>query len=222
MPASSTPPPDERPLQIGVLVFPGFEPLDAIGPAQVFWTLTHASPAERPLAEVHLVAPQDGPVTAGHGMVLLPTRTYATCPPLDLLVVAGGGGRRPEDGEAVGVRWFARDGATADFVRAQAASARVVASVCTGSFILAGAGLLAGRRATTHWASRDALVKQMADRGEPFTLVAERVVDDGDVVTAGGVSSGIDLALHLVQRLFGDEVHGFVRLGIEIETPALA
>jgi cyclohexyl-isocyanide hydratase len=213
------------PVQVGLLLFPGFEPLDAVGPAQVFWALAYAGvlagrTAPLPAAQVHLAAAAPGPVPAGHGLVVTPTTTFAACPPLDVLVVPGGGGRRGRDGEAWGVEYFSRHDPTLAFVQAQARSAGVVASVCTGTFVLAGAGLLAGRRAATHWAARDALVARMAERGEPFELVAERVVDDGDLVTAGGVASGIDLALHLVGRLLGDETRELVRRGIEMETPA--
>ena len=97
-----------------------------------------------------------------------------------------------------------------------------MASVCTGTFILAGAGRLAGRRATTHWRAREGLVDAMAERGEPFELVEARVVDDGDLVTAGGVSSGIDLALHLAGRFFGGDVRKAAALFIEHETPITA
>jgi cyclohexyl-isocyanide hydratase len=206
----------------GVLLFGGFEPLDAIGPAEVLWSLPHAAHAvDGPHLsdiEVDLVAESVHPVTAAHGMVVHPTVAYDDCPPLDLLVVPGGGREGPVR-DHWGVGYFQQHEPTLALVRRQAASAGVLASVCTGSFILAGAGVLAGRRATTHWYARQALVEAMAERGEPFELVEARVVDDGDVVTAGGVSSGIDMALHLIARLFGPEASRVTGLLIEHETP---
>jgi cyclohexyl-isocyanide hydratase len=209
----------------GVLLFDGFEPLDAIGPAEVLWSLPHAAHAvgglTLPPIEVDLVADSHDPVTGAHGMVIHPTLSYDDCPPLDLLVVPGGGREGPVQ-DHWGVRFFQQHSPTLDLVRRQAASTGILASVCTGTFILAGAGALAGRRATTHWYARKALVETMAERGEPFELLEERVVDDGDVVTAGGVSSGIDLALHLAARVFGDEARRATALIIEHETPTTA
>jgi cyclohexyl-isocyanide hydratase len=222
-PAATTQPGDTW--RAGVLLFGGFEPLDAIGPAEVLWSLPHAAHAARaadgpvlPEIRVDLVAESTDPVTAAHGMVVHPTVSYDDCPPLDLLVVPGGGREGPVR-DHWGVRYYQEHGPTLDLVRRQAASAGILASVCTGSFILAGAGALAGRRATTHWYSRQALVETMAERAEPFELVEARVVDDGDVVTAGGVSSGIELALHLITRLFGTEAGQVTGLLIEHETP---
>jgi cyclohexyl-isocyanide hydratase len=220
-----TPEPTEsagRTWRAGVLLFDGVEPLDAIGPAQVLWTLATVAQAfdqlGLPEVEVHLVAESTDPVTAAYGLVVHPTVAYGDCPPLDLLVVPGGGRSGPAEAGR-GVNHFMEHTPTLDLVRRQAASPGVLASVCTGTFILAAAGALAGRRATTHWYARTDLVELMAGRGEPFELVVSRVVDDGDVVTGGGVSSGIDLALHLVTRLFGDEAGQVVGLSVEHETP---
>jgi transcriptional regulator GlxA family with amidase domain len=112
--------PDHR-LQIGVLLFPGFEPLDAIGPAQVFWALDYAGHMSDPVvpdAAVHLVAVGDGPVHGSHGLTVLPTISATDCPDLDVLVVSGG----------AGVELRATDDATLSFVRRQAACAGIVAS----------------------------------------------------------------------------------------------
>jgi cyclohexyl-isocyanide hydratase len=213
--------PDRR-RQLGVLLFGDAEPLDAIGPAQVLWTLGAVRRYLPPFppVDVHLVAEHAGPVGLAHGLVVHATTSYDDCPPLDALIVPGGSG--DEEQTDAGRRFHDRYEPTLAFVRRQAAHASITASVCTGSFILAGAGLLAGRRAATHWTARDELVARMAERGEPFELVIERVVDDGPVVTGGGVSSGIDVALHLVSRLFGDQVRDAVALGIEVETPGAA
>ena len=215
---------DEEALHVGVLLFDGVEPLDAIGPAQVFWSLESARRFLVPFRPVvvHLVAETDAPVQAGHGLIIHPTVDYATCPALDILIVPGGTGSEDADGTSkVGRRFQYDHPPTIAFVQAQAAHAIVTASVCTGSFILAGAGLMAGRRGNTHWAARDEFVKLMAARGDDFDLVVERVVDDGDVVSAGGVSSGIDLALHLVDRVLGPDCCAGASAVIERETPGV-
>jgi transcriptional regulator GlxA family with amidase domain len=141
------------------------------------------------------------------------------------LIVPGGTGEEVRDETATeGRRFYAGHEPTLSFVRAHAAQARtsrdapLTTSVCTGAFILAAAGLLAGHRGNTHWYSRDELVKVMAERGEEFELDPSRVVDDGEVVTAGGVSSGIDLALHLIDRLIGPDAQRAAASVIELET----
>jgi cyclohexyl-isocyanide hydratase len=214
--------PDTTTWHAGVLLFPGFEALDAIGPAEVLWSLPHAAHVVEgvtmPKVQVHLVAASREPVGGAHGLVVHPTMSYDECPPLDLLVVPGGGRAQPA-ATGRGVNYAMEHAPTLDLVRRQAASDGILASVCTGSFILAAAGVLAGRRASTHWYARKDLVETMAERGEPFELVEERVVDDGDIVTAGGVSAGIDLALHLATRIFGPEAGRAVSLLIEHDTP---
>jgi cyclohexyl-isocyanide hydratase len=218
--------PVDRPLRVGILLFDGVEPLDAIGPAQVLWSLGTARGLVDPFAplEVHLVAETAEPVKAGHGLVIHPTTTYAEVGPLDVLIVPGGSGNDPDvviapTEPAAGRRYQVNHRPTLDFVATQAAAASVTASVCTGTFILAAAGLLGGKRANTHWASRDELVTFMGERGEPFVLEVARVVDDGDIVTGGGVSSGIDLTLHLVERLLGRPCRDIAAAIIERETP---
>jgi cyclohexyl-isocyanide hydratase len=213
-------------VEIGVIVFDGCDELDGIGPINVFHALNSVRPfvAPFPATCVHLVGERAGEgqtVQSGNGIVLTPSTSYADCPPLDVVVVAGGTGER-EDGSPGGRLAEMRNPATLAFIQAQAARGAVVASVCTGSFVLAGAGLLDGRRANTHWLSRQELVDHMASRGADFELVCERVVDDGDVLTCGGVSSGIDLAIHISGRLFGDEVGQAVALAVEHRTPAPA
>lgn len=214
--------PTEVPLRIGVLLFAGIEPLDFVGPAQVFWSLESARSFLPPMREVlvDLVAESMEPVRCGHGLVVNPTTDFGEAPPFDVVIVPGGTGGETDDGSAlIGRRFQARHEPTLAFVRTQAAGGAVVASVCTGTFILAGAGLLAGRTGNTHWRAREELLRFMADRGETFTLRPDRVVDDGDILTAGGVSSGIDLALHLVDRLLGERCRAMVTTIIESETP---
>jgi cyclohexyl-isocyanide hydratase len=218
--------PDEnRPLEIGVLLFRGVEPLDAIGPAEVFWALEGVRPYVAPFrpVNVRMVAETAGPIELGYGFVVHADTGYADCPPLDVLVVPGGTAGEEDDATArSGRRYYERHEPTLAFVRDQARSTRVMASVCTGTFILAGAGLLAGRTVNTHWTARDELAAKMATRGEAVTIEAARVVDDGDVVTAGGVSSGIDLAIHVVGRVLGDRLAEAAALAIERETPVPA
>ncbi|WP_342149213.1 DJ-1/PfpI family protein [Methylorubrum sp. SB2] len=164
-------------LEIGLLVFPRVQQLDLTGPYEVFATL--------PDARVHLVARDRAPVTSATGLVLTPTTTFSDCPALDVLCVPGG----------AGVNTLMEDDETLDFVRRQAAGARYLTSVCTGALVLGAAGLLVGRRATTHWAAHDLLAAFGA------VPVEARVVRDGNLVTGGGVTAGIDFALTLAAEL---------------------
>ena len=147
------------PLEIGLLTFPDVQQLDLTAPYEVFVGI--------PEARVHLVAADRGPVTSSTGLVLAPTLAMADCPQLDVLCVPGG----------LGVNPLMRDAAVLAFLRDQAEGARYVTSVCTGALVLGAAGLLRGRRATTHWASLDLLAAFGA------IPVAERVVRDGNLLT---------------------------------------
>jgi cyclohexyl-isocyanide hydratase len=190
----------------GIVVFEGADELDVVGP---YWVLAAAG------VEVELVAKQDGPLALGKGLVIHPTATFETCPELDTLIVPGG----RSDRDDVGRRAQQRDADVLHFVTTRARRAAVTASVCTGAFILAAAGVLAGKKANTHWAFRDELSELMKARGEDVTIVAQRVVWDGDLVTAGGVTSGIELGLALVEREFGAEARGGIEAALESETP---
>ena len=178
-------------LRVGILVFPKVQQLDLTGPFEVFASL--------PEAEVRLVWKRLEPIVSATGLVLTPDLTFAACPPLDVLCVPGGVGVNPlmEDEEVLG------------FLRRQAEGARYVTSVCTGALVLAAVGLLAGRRATTHWASHDVLVRLGA------VPVRARVVADGKFVTGGGVTAGIDMALRVVGELLGRETAEAVQLHLE-------
>src|SRR5262249_25957478 len=127
-------------LHLGFVIFPDLTQLDLTGPLQVL--------ARLPQSTAHIVAKSPAPVPTDCGLGLVPTCTFANCPPLDLICLPGG---------AAGVVGAIGDLETLAFVRRQAAGARYVTSVCTGAFILGAAGLLAGRRATTHWAYTDLL-----------------------------------------------------------------
>jgi cyclohexyl-isocyanide hydratase len=179
------------PFQIGLLLFPDITQLDMTGPYEVF--------IKFPDAKVHLVWKTRAPVTAGGGMQIVPTMTFAECPQLDLICVPGGGGMNA----------LLNDAATLDFIRRQAKGARYVTSVCTGALVLGAAGLLKGKRAATHWLSREMLSVFGA------SPVTERVVIDGNVITGGGVTAGIDLVLTIAAEAFGPQVAQAIQLGIE-------
>lgn len=178
---------------IGLLLFPDITQLDMTGPYEVF--------ARCPEAKVHLIWKSLEPVTAGGGMQILPTTTFADCPQLDLICVPGGGGMNK----------LLNDLDVLDFITRQAKDARYVTSVCTGALVLGAAGLLKGKRAATHWTSREMLPAFGA------TSAAERVVIDGNVITGGGVTAGIDFALVVAAHVFGPDLAKSIQLGIEYD-----
>jgi len=179
--------------RIGMLIFPRLTQLDMTGPYEVL--------ARLPNTVVELVARNLEPVTTDRGMQIVPTVTYETCPPLDIVMVPGGPGQQD----------LMEDKAALDFLRRQAATATYVTSVCTGSLVLGAAGLLKGRRATCHWAAIDHLALLGA------IPVHERVVVDGNIVTGAGVASGIDFALKLAAILDGEKVAREIQLQIEYD-----
>jgi cyclohexyl-isocyanide hydratase len=134
-------------------------------------------------------------------MQIVPTTTFADCPQLDLICVPGG----------ASINTLLNDPETLTFIRRQATGARFVTSVCTGALVLGAAGLLAGKRATTHWMSRDMLPALGA------LSVAERVVVDGKLITGGGVTAGIDFALTVAAQAFGEDVAKSIQLGMEYD-----
>lgn len=178
---------------IGFLVFPDVTQLDLAGPFEVF--------ARMPGSELHLIGKRLDPVTSDSGLRLLPTATFETAPTLDVICVPGG----------PGVDDLLEDEATLDFLRRSAAEARYVTSVCTGSLVLGAAGLLAGKRAASHWMSRHLLE---AFGAEPLAL---RTVTDGNLITGGGVTAGIDFALKMVAKVLGDELAQEIQLAIEYD-----
>jgi cyclohexyl-isocyanide hydratase len=179
---------------VGFVIFPDLTQLDFTGPLQVL--------ARLPQATTHIIAKSEAPVPSDCGLSLTPTRTFANCPPLDLICIPGG---------VTGVVGAIGDRETVEFVRRQAANARYVTSVCTGAFILGAAGLLKGRRATTHWAYTDLLPLYGA------THERARVVRDGNLITAGGVTAGIDFGLSVVAEIAGEAVARTIQLGIEYD-----
>ncbi len=178
-------------MQIGLLLFPKLTQLDFAGPYEVF--------ARTPGATVHVIWKSLAPVASDRGLQIVPTATFATCPQLDVICVPGGPGQID----------LMDDRETLDFLRRQSARARWVTSVCTGSLVLAAAGLLDGYRAACHWASREqlALLGAVPDSG--------RVVFDRDRVSGGGVTAGIDFALSLVAHMIGEDAAKEIQLGLE-------
>jgi transcriptional regulator GlxA family with amidase domain len=167
---------------LGVLLFPGFELLDVFGPLEVFGNLL-----VREHYRVLTAAAETGPVASAQGTRAVADHGFADCPPLDVLLVPGGIGTRREVENDALLQWLAE----------RAAAAEIVASVCTGAALLARAGVLDGRRATTNKRAFEWVVST----GPAVEWVrTARWVDDGKFVTSSGVSAGIDMALHLIGR----------------------
>jgi cyclohexyl-isocyanide hydratase len=177
--------------RFGILVFPNVQQLDLTGPYEIF-----ASARD---AEVHLIWKDRQPLKSSTGLPLTPTTTFEECPPLDVLCVPGGGG----------VNALMEDAAVLDFLRRRAAEVRYLTSVCTGSLVLGAAGLLQGRKATSHWNAHDLLARFGAIPTEG------RIVQDGNVITAGGVTSGIDFGLAVIAALLGRDEAETVQLHME-------
>jgi cyclohexyl-isocyanide hydratase len=178
-------------IRFGLLVFPGVQQLDLTAPYEVFASMEGA--------EVHLIWKDTGAIVSATKLVLQPTTTFADCPQLDVVCVPGG----------VGVNALLEDEGVLAFIRRQSEQARFVTSVCTGALVLGAAGLLHGKKATTHWNARDFL----ADFGAIAT--PGRVVRDGNLFTAGGVTAGIDFGLTIVAALSGQEEAEAVQLSLE-------
>jgi cyclohexyl-isocyanide hydratase len=178
-------------LSIGMVMFPNLTQLDFTGPYEIF--------AKLPNTQLHLLAENLEPIRSERGLSFLPDTTFAECPTLDMLFVPGGPGVNPK----------MEDKNFLDFLKIQGEKASYVTSVCTGSLLLAAAGLLQGYRATTHWLSLDLLAMFGVE------TVKERVVIDRNRVTGAGVTSGIDFALVIAAELFGDKIAQELQLGME-------
>jgi transcriptional regulator GlxA family with amidase domain len=182
--------------RVGILVFPNVEVLDFCGPYEVF-SVTRLHEGRRreessPF-EVLLLAERADPVVATGGLRVIPDVTIEDCPPLDILVVPGGWGTRREIGNRRLLTWIAE----------RAKEVETLTSVCTGAMLLGQAGLLDGRRATTHWRSLDWMRQSF-----PAVTVEDKlhVVEEGQVLTSAGISAGIDMALRVVARYCGETV----------------
>jgi cyclohexyl-isocyanide hydratase len=180
-------------INIGILLYPSVTQLDATGPAQVL--------SRVPGATLHMIWKTREPVPTDAGFSIVPTTSFADCPKLDVICVPGGPGQVA----------LMTDPETLDFLRRQAATARYVTSVCTGSLVLGAAGLLKGYRSACHWARRDLLT----DFGA--IPVAERVVRDRNRISGGGVTAGIDFGLTVAAELAGEEVAKSIQLALEYD-----
>ncbi|MDD5376092.1 DJ-1/PfpI family protein [Acidithiobacillus sp.] len=178
-------------ITVGFLVFPGIQLLDLAGPYEIFSGL--------PDGDIHLFWKTREPVACSAGMRFYPTTTLGDGPLVDVLCIPGG----------VGINPLLCDEEVRGWVQRQALAAQFVTSVCTGALLLGAAGLLAGRRATTHWRYHDLLAEFGA------IPVKERVVRDGNLITGGGVTAGIDFGLVLVAALRGQAAAEEIQLALE-------
>ncbi|MGW1377778.1 DJ-1/PfpI family protein [Streptomyces sp. NPDC002446] len=182
---------------IGILLYDGYSLLDPTGPAEVLSRL--------PGARVTMIAERRGPVRTDTGDVaVLAERAISEVEHLDVLLVPGAGNR--------GTTGAMRNEALLSWIRRIDRRSRWTTSVCTGSLVLAAAGLLDGRRATTYWASADYLESEF-----PVTYLPERYVRSGKIITAAGVSAGIDMALYLAARIAGDTTAKAIQLAVEYD-----
>ena len=174
---------------VAILMFDDVEVLDFAGPFEVFSVTSELNKGERPFA-VSTVAEHPGAVNARNGLSVNPDCTISDCPPPDILIVPGGQGTRKLIDNSAVINW----------IKDSARTAELVLSVCTGSLLLAKAGLLEGLEATTHHQVLD-LLKELA----PNTTIIEnqRFVDNGKIITSGGIAAGIDMSLHVVGKLLG-------------------
>jgi cyclohexyl-isocyanide hydratase len=180
-----------EPIQIGFVVFPRVTQLDFTGPLQVL--------SRVPGAKTHLVAKTKDPVASDTVLSITPTATFADCPQLDVICVPGG----------MGTDFLLNDEETLDFLRRQAKAAKYVTSVCTGSLVLAAAGLLDGYRATTHWSAMGFLGRLGAIPEKT------RVCTDRNRMTGGGVTAGIDFGLTLAEKLSDRTTAEMIQLTLE-------
>ncbi|MBT8366895.1 MAG: DJ-1/PfpI family protein, partial [Deltaproteobacteria bacterium] len=169
------------------------EELDLVGPWEMIgmWSKYAKGPQK-----YLMIAETEEPVTCANGMIITPHATFNNAPQLDYLLIPGG----------LGTRTQVKNEPLTDFVAKQAQNCKVMLSVCTGAFILHAAGLLSGKRATTHWLSLNDL-KKLGD----VEVVEERIVIDDNVWTSSGVSAGIDLALEFIKHEAGEEIAGKVQ-----------
>jgi transcriptional regulator GlxA family with amidase domain len=183
-------------MKIAYVLYPDFTALDLIGPYEVIscW----------PAAEVHFLASSPDPVRTDHGLTVIPTDTPETLSDPDLIVVPGSGNPLPVLDDRVLIEWL----------RTAAAACQWTASVCTGAGLYAAAGLLDGKKTTTHWGFRDVV------RAYGVEVVEDRVVWQGNHISGAGVSAGIDMALNLTERVYGRELAKALQLVIEYDPQA--
>ena len=183
-------------LTVGILLFSQVEELDFVGPFEVLSYINKIKPAS---TKVLLIAESAGPVEAFNGMKIIPDVTMANCPQLDILVAPGGKGRYAA----------MKNTAIKEFIQQQAQKAKYITSVCTGAFLLAEAGLLKNKKATTYHTAFAELAAYSVD------VLPQKVVRENNIITAAGVSSGIELGLYLLREEFGAAVAQEVADNIE-------
>ena len=179
------------PKTVGILLFDDAEVLDFAGPFEVFSVCGRRNQLDP--FQVVTISERGQPIAARNGFVVTPTHSFSTCPALDILLVPGGFGTRREMRNQVMLEW----------VTVRARSCELLLSVCTGSLVLGSAGLLHGRHATTHHL---AFPELRAAAAGAIIHEGVRIVDNGDLVCSSGVSAGIDMSLHVVARLCGDDI----------------
>ena len=182
--------------RVGIVLFEDIEVLDFCGPFEVFSVtrLHEEKRREEPSPfEVLLVAEKEGPVVTTGAMKVIPHHTFESCPKLDILVVPGGWGTRKELKNPTLLKWL----------KIRASEVETLTSVCTGSMLLGFAGLLDGHRATTHWRSLDWMRESFPSVKIEYD---KHVVEDGRIFTSAGISAGIDMALKVVEKYFGEDI----------------
>ena len=182
----------QKHLSIGMALFPNATQLDLTAPYEVFARIPHV--------EVYVISNNLEPVLTDRGLKILPNTTYDSCPPLDVLFIPGGPGQIEAEHDEV----------LMPFIRGYGEkSTCIISSICTGSLLLGAAGILQGKKATTHWTCMDVLPILGAE------AVNMPVVEDGNIITGAGVTNGIEMALHLAQRLIGEEATQRIARSIE-------
>jgi transcriptional regulator GlxA family with amidase domain len=195
---------------VGILVFDGVEILDFTGPFEVFsaqWSDPDEQTKEsHPLMRVVTIAVTDQVITCFGGLQVKPQATILHHPPLDILLVPGGN-----------VTGVLANPQVVEWIVQQDQHTRLTTSVCTGALVLAKSGLLSGHRATTHWSA----IQLMQERHPDIEVLSDaRFVDEGHIITSAGISAGIDMSLHIVSRLFGEEAAAQTARGMEYESVA--
>lgn len=175
---------------VGIFLFNEVEVLDFAGPFEVFSIAGHST---KPFI-VHTVSEKGEIISARNGLKVQPAYSFSNHPPFDILIIPGGyGAEEIEIHNEQVIQW----------IKQQKTSVEILASVCTGAFLLAKAGLLDGKKVTTHWMDMDTLAKKYPKvnlvRGKKF-------IDESDIITSGGISAGINMSFHIVKRLYGEEL----------------
>ncbi|KKB72746.1 MULTISPECIES: DJ-1/PfpI family protein [Bacillus] len=190
---------------VGLLLFDEVEVLDFAGPFEVF-SVTAGSGEERPF-EVKTISETGEAVTARNGLTVVPDFSIGNAPHFDILIVPGGPGARNR--EVYNER-------LTGWIKKEAGHTELLLSVCTGALLLAKTGLLNGKSATTHWASYDRLEQEFP---EVNVVRGVKFVDEGNIVTSGGISAGINMSFHIIKRLLGEETARQTAKRMEYDSP---